>query len=51
MESKRIMTTLVANTIRDIVNWSNEKDIKKEDIVALVTRGENLILIYYKDNN
>lgn len=45
------MTTLVANTIRDIVNWSNEKGIQKDDIVTLINRGENFILIYYKDNN
>ena len=46
----KIMTILIGDTLRSIVNNSNELGIKKEDIVTLIKENEQFCLIYYKDN-
>lgn len=47
-EITQLMTALSANTIRDIVNLSNELNIKREDIVSLLKENGQFILVYYK---
>lgn len=53
VESKKIeekapfMTAMAANTIREIVNLANEKQIEKEDIVSLLKENGQFVLIYY----
>ncbi len=47
-EIPQLMTALSANTIRDIVNLSNELNIKREDIVSLLKENGQFILVYYK---
>lgn len=44
----KIMTALVSDTIRGIVNRANKLSIKREDIVTLTKEGNEYILIYYE---
>lgn len=46
--SNKIMTTLVANTIREIVKEANRESIHREDIVSLLKENEQYVLIYFK---
>lgn len=46
--SNKIMATLVANTIREIVKEANRESIHREDIVSLLKENEQYVLIYFK---
>lgn len=42
------MHTLAAQTSREIKQWVNELEIKKEDIVSLIYVNSQFLLFYYK---
>lgn len=44
----QVMTTLAANTIREIVRTANEEGIKRDDIVSLLKENGQFVLVYYK---
>lgn len=44
----KIMTCIVGQTVRDIINQANELDISKEDIVNMFTLGGQIYLVYFK---
>lgn len=44
----KIMTCIVGQTVRDIINQANELDISKEDIVHMFTLGGQIYLVYFK---
>ena len=44
----KIMTALPAPHIRALVDMSNELKIPREDVVSILDRGEEVVLIYYK---
>lgn len=46
--TSQVMTSLVAPTIRGIVNKANEEGIQREDIVFLTKESGQYFLIYYK---
>lgn len=46
-EKVKVMLTLTSNTIRELVIQVNEKQIQKEDIVALLSIREQYVLVYY----
>lgn len=44
---EKFMYAIYGDTIREIVNLSNEIGIKREDIVSLIKDGGQFILTYY----
>ena len=44
----KIMTALPAPHIRALVDMSNELKIPREDVVTILDKGEEVVLIYYK---
>lgn len=47
MEEK-VMSALTDTTVRGIVKSANELGIKKEDVVTILEKNGQFILIYYK---
>ena len=47
VKEKKVMYAIYGNTIREIVNQSNELGIQREDIVSLVKEGGQFILTYF----
>ena len=47
-KANKIMTAIHSNTLRGIVNISNELGIKKEDIVSILNEGGQFVLVYFK---
>lgn len=45
---KEFMTALTANTVRELVRYVNELEIKKNDIVTILKENSQFILVYYK---
>lgn len=48
VKNSKIMSTLVSPHIRALVDKANDMKISKQDIVTILDRGEELVLIYYK---
>lgn len=44
---EKVMTAFTALTIRKIVSYANENNIKRDDIVSLMKNGNEYVLIYY----
>lgn len=44
----KVMTAIPAPHIRALVDIVNELQIPKEDIVTIMNKGEEVVLIYYK---
>lgn len=44
----KVMDVITSSTIREIVKISNEKGIKKEDIVSLLRESNQFILVFYR---
>jgi hypothetical protein len=44
----KVMDVVTSSTIREIVKISNEKGIKKEDIVSLLRESNQFILVFYR---
>lgn len=44
----KIMTALPAPHIRALVDMANELGIPREDVITIIDRGEEVVLIYYK---
>lgn len=42
------MTVIVGNSIRAIVERANELEIKRENIVSLLSERDQYVLVYYK---
>lgn len=47
-EKNKVMTCIVGQTIRGIINQANELGISKEDIVSMLTASGQIYLVYYK---
>ena len=47
VKNNKIMTDLEASTIREIVEASNELEIKREDIVSILPVNGRYIMVYY----
>lgn len=47
-EVHQVMTALTDTTIRGIVRSTNEKGVKREDIVSLLRENGQFVLIYFK---
>lgn len=47
-EIKKKMSAMFCNTIRHIVDTSNELELQREDIVSVTKEGGQYILIYFK---
>ena len=47
VKEKKFMYAIYGDTIREIVNMSNELGIQREDIVSLVKEGGQFILTYF----
>ena len=43
----KVMLTITAGTVKDLVLQANKKQIQKEDIVSLFCIKEQYILVYY----
>lgn len=44
----KIMTALPAPHIRALVDMANEMEIPREDVITILDRGDEVVLIYYK---
>lgn len=47
VKNKKIMYAIYGDTIREIVNQSNELGIQRGDIVSLIKDGGQFILTYF----
>lgn len=47
-EEKKLITSIIGSTVRDVIKQAQELDIKKEDIVAMFPLGGQVYLIFYK---
>lgn len=43
----QMMSVIVSDTIRDIINTANREGIKKESIVSLLKENGQFVLVYY----
>lgn len=43
----KVMTATEASTIRELVDFANEYNIVKEDIVSILPSREGYVMIYY----
>ena len=44
----KVMTCIVGQTVRGIISQANELGIQREDIVNMLTLGEQIYLVFYK---
>lgn len=44
----KIMTALPAPHIRALVDMANEMEIPREDVITILDRGDEVVLIYYR---
>lgn len=44
----KIMTALPAPHIRALVDMANEIEIPREDVITILDRGDEVVLIYYR---
>lgn len=47
-ETKKKMSAMFSNTIRHIIDSSNELGLQSEDIVSVTKEGGQYIMIYFK---
>lgn len=47
-EVKKVIHAFNSNSIREIVNFINIKQLQKEDLFTLIKSAEGYILLYYK---
>lgn len=45
---KRKMTAVSAPHVRALVDIANELEIPREDVITILSRGEEVVLIYYR---
>ena len=48
MDTSQKMRILVVTNIVEVVNYVNEENIKKEDIISLLKDNGQWMLVYYK---
>lgn len=48
MTKEKLMTCIIGQTVRSIINQANELEITKEDIVSMFALGGQIYLVYYK---
>lgn len=44
----KVMTALTAPHIRALVDIANEIQIPREDVITILDKGDQVVLIYYK---
>lgn len=44
----KVMTCIVGQTVRGVISQANELGIQREDIVNMLTLGEQIYLVFYK---
>lgn len=44
----KVMTALPAPHIRALVDMANDMKIPREDVVTILDKGEEVVLIYYR---
>lgn len=44
----KVMTCIVGQTVRNIVDQANELEIPREDIVSMFALGGQIYLVFYK---
>lgn len=44
----KIMTSIYSSNIRSLVKKANDLKIQRNDIIALLKEGEEVVLVYYK---
>lgn len=47
-ENKKTMSAITAPHIRMLVDKTNELNISKQDIVSIIDRRDEVVLIYYR---
>ena len=47
IKDNKIMTAIEASTIREIVEATNELNIKREDVVSILPINGRYIMVYY----
>lgn len=47
VKNHKVMTALPVPHIRALVDRANELEIPREDVVTIINKGEELVLIYY----
>jgi hypothetical protein len=47
-DNKKKMSAMFSDTIRHIIDTSNELSLQREDIVSLIKEGGQYVLIYFK---
>lgn len=48
MAKEKLMTCIIGQTVRSVINQVNELEIAKEDIVNIFALGGQIYVIYYK---
>lgn len=48
VKNHKVMTALPAPHIRALVDKANELEIPREDVVTIIDKGEEVVLIYYR---
>lgn len=44
----KVMTAVSAPHVRALVDIANELEIPREDVITILNRGEEVVLIYYR---
>lgn len=47
-KSGKTMTALPAPHIRALVDMANELKIPREDVITIINKGDEVVLIYYR---